>query len=234
MIIASIAMEELAFSHIVNAEGEKLQSGLGTLPGREKLCADTQEILDVTTSVAKVLDTVTQSQVLLKGKLEKALEACGCRPGPEPPCPCGPCCPKSAIHLVSRCGDFFWDDGFLLSWNRQGHRGHGIRWDEEHPARVILDPGKTYALNYTINVRGSGCGDNTGDIWVKLTPHDAFSNVLPLHFSINGPEGAPLTLHDSALLFPQAHSGSCVSLSLLLNSDDSLFVEQASLDIVEI
>ena len=33
MIIASIAMEELALSHILNAEGEKLQYILGTLPG---------------------------------------------------------------------------------------------------------------------------------------------------------------------------------------------------------
>ena len=33
MIVASIAMEELALSHILNAEGEKLQYILGTLPG---------------------------------------------------------------------------------------------------------------------------------------------------------------------------------------------------------
>ena len=33
MIIASIAMEELALSHILNAEGEKRQYILGTLPG---------------------------------------------------------------------------------------------------------------------------------------------------------------------------------------------------------
>ena len=122
MIIASIAMEELALSHIVNAEGEKLQYVLGTLPGGEKPCAGTQEILDVNNSVAKVLDTVMQSQALLKGKLETALEACGCQPGPEPPCPCGPCCQKSAIHLVSRCGGFYWDNGFLLSWKCRGRK----------------------------------------------------------------------------------------------------------------
>lgn len=33
MIIASIAMEELALSHILNAEGEKLQYILGTGTG---------------------------------------------------------------------------------------------------------------------------------------------------------------------------------------------------------
>ena len=50
MIIASIAMEELALSHILNAEGEKLQYILGTLPGT-KPCAGPQEVLAVNKSV---------------------------------------------------------------------------------------------------------------------------------------------------------------------------------------
>lgn len=89
MIIASIAMEELALSHILNAEGEKLQYILGTLPGA-KPCACPQDVLAVNKSVASLLDVVAQNQMLLKGKLEKVLEACPLPPPPPPP----PCRPK--------------------------------------------------------------------------------------------------------------------------------------------
>lgn len=110
MIIASIAMEELALSHIVNAEGEKLQYILGTLPGSRKPCASTQEILAVNQSAAALLDTVMQSQMLLKGKLEKAPEAGGRKPAPEPPCPpshpCEPPCPPDCLCEPPCCGSF--------------------------------------------------------------------------------------------------------------------------------
>ena len=92
MIIASIAMEELALSHIINAEGEKLQYILGTLPGT-KPCACPQDVLAVNKSVASLLDVVAQNQMLLKSKLEKVLEACP-PPCPTPcPPPHGPCPP---------------------------------------------------------------------------------------------------------------------------------------------
>lgn len=254
MIIASIAMEELALSHIVNAEGEKLQYVLGTLPGSRKPCASTQEILAVNQSAAALLDTVMQSQMLLKGKLEKALEAGGRKPAPEPPCPpghpgqppcppdclcelpcCGSsCCRKSALQLAGRCDGFSWKNGYLLSWKCQGQRGGDICLEEENPALVSLNPGKAYALNYAVNVRGPYCGDGAGAVFVRLTPCDAFREVLPLYFSVNGQGCAPLTLHYSTVLFPRTHPVPCADLSLLLNYEGGLFVEQASLSIYEL
>ena len=268
MIIASIAMEELALSHIINAEGEKLQYILGTLPGGPKVCAGPQEVLAVNKSVTELLNTVMQNQMLLKGKLEKALEAGGHRPGPgpEPPGPCGPCrpseppdpcgppppcgpckpsCPceppcggmrgrKSMIRLDSHCNGFTWDDGYLLSWRCRDKRGGSIRWNEENPALVELEPEKAYALDYTINVRGPYCGDSAGAVFVRLTPCDAFSEILPLYFSTKCLDCEPMTLHYSTVLFPQAHPGPCANLALLLNYGGSLFVEQAALSIFEL
>lgn len=244
MIVASIAMEEAALSHIVDAEGEKLRYILGTLPGGRGTCASNQEILAVNRSVKDLLDTVAQSQMLLKGKLEKALEAGGHEPPPEPPRPCGrpesppcddsPCCRKSAIRLVSRGNGLFWDNGCLMSWKCQEQRGHGIRWSEQTPALVSLDPEKAYLLSYVINIRDPSPGDSAGAVCVKLTPCGAFPNVLPLYFSLKGLECKPLTLHYSTTLFPREDPPSCADLSLLLKYRERLFVEQASLSIVEI
>lgn len=100
MIIASIAMEELALSHIINAEGEKLQYILGALPGA-KPCACPQDVLAVNKSVATLLDVVAQNQMLLKSKLEKVLDAC---PSPLPPCGQRPCPPPYQPPYQPPCG----------------------------------------------------------------------------------------------------------------------------------
>lgn len=73
-IIASIAAEELSLSHILNAEGEKLQFVLGTLPGLSG-GADVQDVLDVNKSVQQTLDEIAQQQLLLGTKLSAALDA---------------------------------------------------------------------------------------------------------------------------------------------------------------
>lgn len=243
MIIASIAMEELALSHIVNAEGEKLQYLLGTLPGRPGPCATPQEILAVNRSVNELLNTVMQSQMLLKGKLEKALEAGSPvpppTPGPSGPCAppctgCGPCCPKSAIQLRSRCGGLSWERDHLLSWKCQGHTGCSIAWDEKKPAQVSLAPGKTYALDYTINICSPCPEDGEGAVLVRLTPYDTFSGVLPLYFSGKRLERRSFTLHYSTVLFPQKQPAGCASLSLLLHYGGSLLVDQAILNLMEL
>lgn len=73
-VISSIAAEELSLSHILNAEGEKLQFVLGTLPGLSG-GADIEDVLDVNQSVRRTLDEITQQQLLLGAKLNAALDA---------------------------------------------------------------------------------------------------------------------------------------------------------------
>ena len=88
-IISSIAAEELSLSHILNAEGEKLQYVLGTLPGLED-AASFEEVMKVNRSVRDTLSDVMEQQTLLAAKLSAAMKA-PVFPGPTgPEGPAGP------------------------------------------------------------------------------------------------------------------------------------------------
>lgn len=73
-IIASIAMEELALSHIINAEGEKIQYVLGTIPGITGPSASIEDLLLINESVRETLDSIADIQSLLTEKLKYTLE----------------------------------------------------------------------------------------------------------------------------------------------------------------
>ena len=86
-ILSSIAMEELGLSHILNAEGEKLQYILGTLPGLSGPSATVGDVLTATESVRSMLETAVQNQLFLKAKMQGALTA---SPMQGPTGPTGP------------------------------------------------------------------------------------------------------------------------------------------------
>ena len=73
-ILSSIAMEELGMSHILNAEGEKLQYILGTLPGLSGPAATVKDVLNANESVKDLLETAAQNQLFLKSKMQCALD----------------------------------------------------------------------------------------------------------------------------------------------------------------
>ena len=74
-ILSSIAMEEPGLGHILNAEGEKLQYILGTLPGLSGPPATVGDVLAANDSVRGMLETAAQNQLFLKTKMQKALTA---------------------------------------------------------------------------------------------------------------------------------------------------------------
>lgn len=73
-VISSIASEELALSHIINAEGEKIQYAIGTLPGLAE-GSTIEEVTGVNNSAVNMLGTVLENQIVLTGKLTQALQA---------------------------------------------------------------------------------------------------------------------------------------------------------------
>lgn len=253
MIITSIAMEELALSHILNAEGEKLQYVLGTLPGSSP-CACPQDVLAVNKSVTALVEAVTQNQILLKNKLDQVLEFCplpplpppACKPEPgpapcPPPCrpgcesPCFPQCPapceKSAIHLISQPERLLWNPDCRLPWRQRNCSGKDIGWDGRTPTQIHLNPKKTYAVQYTLNVCAASPAEGT--IVLRTSPSGVFANTLPLHFSIGHSAHSQETLHHVSVLHPCMNNGYSVELSLVLCAKAPLYVERAVMDVIE-
>ena len=62
LIIASVALEELALAHIINAEAEKIQLVLGTLENSQRTEPPTiDEILEINKIVERILKKVLQN-----------------------------------------------------------------------------------------------------------------------------------------------------------------------------
>lgn len=80
LLLASIGMEELALAHIMNAEGEKIQRTIGTLPGFTPLATNISDLLTINRSVEKTLQDVIKKEMLLQFKLENILELIPSRP----------------------------------------------------------------------------------------------------------------------------------------------------------
>ena len=76
-LLQSIALEETAISHLLNAEGEKIQ---------KVLClhnCDCKDILEVNKSVQDTVDKITSLEIVLKSKLDliiPLLEDCEKKP----------------------------------------------------------------------------------------------------------------------------------------------------------
>lgn len=63
-LLQSIALEEAAISHILNAEGEKIQKVLAMHS------CDCKDILEVNKSVQDTIDKITELELVLKAKLD--------------------------------------------------------------------------------------------------------------------------------------------------------------------
>lgn len=82
-LLQSIALEETAISHILNAEGEKLQKAISMHNCNQK------ELLEVNKSVENMVDKITSLEIVLKSKLDlilPLLDDCDKKPPFKPEC----------------------------------------------------------------------------------------------------------------------------------------------------
>jgi hypothetical protein len=75
LLLASIALEELALAHIVNAEAEKIQLVVGTLEPGISPAATIRDLLAIDESVRKTLQDVIKKEMLLQFKLDNILSS---------------------------------------------------------------------------------------------------------------------------------------------------------------
>ncbi|TVX86877.1 collagen-like protein [Paenibacillus agilis] len=73
LLLASIASEELGLSHILNAEGEKIQYAVGTLPGLTP-GATISDLLLVNDSVQDTILALAKQAIMLEFKLDNILQ----------------------------------------------------------------------------------------------------------------------------------------------------------------
>ncbi|SDZ38911.1 hypothetical protein SAMN05444416_1402, partial [Thermoactinomyces sp. DSM 45892] len=74
LLLSSIALEELGLSHIINAEGEKLQYVLGTLPGvSTSFQPSISDLLTINNSVRDTINVIGKKEWILNEKLENVL-----------------------------------------------------------------------------------------------------------------------------------------------------------------
>lgn len=74
MLLASIASEEMALAHIMNAEAETLQFVLGTLTDSDEPAYTLADVMNVNDSVLRMMNAVTAKEVLLQIKLGNVME----------------------------------------------------------------------------------------------------------------------------------------------------------------
>ncbi len=151
MILTSIAMEETALSRVIEAESDKLRHILACDD-----CCDDVAVLAVNKSIHSVLEMVMQTQIILKGKMEKVLEA-------SPPCPCGgqPCgCCQKRNQCEELCAIRIEKSG-AVAFEIVEHAVEGIALDANDPTAIRLPYDEHWAVRFMGKI---GSEEDLGDI----------------------------------------------------------------------
>jgi hypothetical protein len=169
-IIASIALEEAALSHIINAEGEKIQYILRHASGGSP--RDIQNVLAINNSAAQLLERINEMQIVLKSKLRAATESLaeslpttpdeptGPTGPPEPP-PEPPAEPKpipipppisSGESVFAVVTDYNWAACSTLRLDCVSRRG-GVSYSRKNcESRICLPMGRSYKIDIFLRI----------------------------------------------------------------------------------
>lgn len=75
LLLSSIAMNELAFSHLINAEAEKLQAFVAF--ANEATCLESNDFIHINQAVSTFIEDLTMGQWLNLKKLDRTIALLG-------------------------------------------------------------------------------------------------------------------------------------------------------------
>ncbi|MCL2194672.1 MAG: hypothetical protein FWB76_01850 [Oscillospiraceae bacterium] len=216
-ILTSIAMEEAALSHVLNAEGEKLQLAVAYAK-TNKSCETMRELLEMNNSVSHLIEQVNDMQFLLKSKIKLVSKfaqpwpkpPCSSNPCPVKPCPVNPCparpCNDCTAEFAVACG-LCWRNE-LLSLQDKSCCKSNIKLDSSGK-KICLPGGKAYAIGVDLKLDNGArrpiliefllVTGNEVTSRKKLTVDDARQEILLLDFF----EWEVPASHDKSELFIQ-------------------------------
>jgi len=176
-IISSIAMQELGLSHILNAEGEKIQYTLGTLEGVAPPELPTiDQVLEVNKSVEQLLNAVTKQEMSLQKKLSAALSAATMQ---GPTGPAGPASTLEGLQMqLASPGAIFAQDETVLFNQVITDASLAIAYNLETGEFQITRPGN-YVVNWWIAIDGYDLSSNTAEVSVVVNGNVHSSSSTP-------------------------------------------------------
>lgn len=257
MILTSIAMEETALGNIINAESEKLKYVIESLTQCDSGKHDLDCLLAVNQSITRLLDSVTQNQMLLKNKMESVLQAmpttgkcpicCECPcisncyppdlcPCPTPPIICPPFPSQERCLAVFRGAQHFetWRESCPIPWTCETAHGQCIVGSNRDNAKITLSAG-CYTVAFAVNVKRRSSGSAERNIIINLRKLTANrrSDIFTYHYPMPCSDES-ITLMASGIIAETHDECENISLMLELISPESLKVERAMLSIIKI
>jgi len=190
LLLASIALEELGLAHILNAEGEKLQAALGTLPGLSVTVSSFAGLITIDREVRKTLQTIIKKEMLLQFKLEDILDIPSETPTPPTP-------PTPEFEDVGSAWSVGTDFG-------TGNAQYTTLGADENEKTVVLGLGANHIPIGTVHMLRQG--NNLEVTIATVAPfvmdqvHLYVSNVAPVN-SAPGLFPYQFTVNDPALYF---------------------------------
>ncbi|MCL1883046.1 MAG: hypothetical protein FWF81_04750 [Defluviitaleaceae bacterium] len=154
-IVTSIAMEEIALSHVINAESEKIKFIVECAKAQGCDNFNPEDLLAVNNSASEVLKSIVELQTILKEKLDIASQFSPMPPTPPLP-PKPPCIPKFSTQagLIWKKNNFLYLMGSDHCNGKNEPCNDGIKLvRKECQSQILLPQGKTFDIFFEFNAK---------------------------------------------------------------------------------